>query len=147
MPADQVVLQFSPRSAHPEELPFRQHRTPISPLPATLTSHPATAANKRLTENLTPLDATLTKKQGEGPRHNFSSDTKFHAPPCFHSLTNCPFSIPFVLTFMHVMGGCTPLPFFVPDVRTSQRSDVRRSKHLPHRSIAPPKEDAILATA
>src|SRR6266404_2841231 len=29
---------------------------------------------------------------------------------CFHALTNCPFSIPFVLTFMHRMGGCTPLP-------------------------------------
>ena len=31
----------------------------------------------------------------------------------FHSLTNCPFSIPFVLTFMHRMGG-VPLSTFQP---------------------------------
>src|SRR6266436_4188390 len=35
-----------------------------------------------------------------------------HQPPvtslCFHALTNCPFSIPFVLTFMHRMGGVPP---------------------------------------
>jgi hypothetical protein len=38
----------------------------------------------------------------------FCRATKFHAPLCFHSLTNCPFSIPFVLTFIHVMGGIPP---------------------------------------
>jgi hypothetical protein len=35
--------------------------------------------------------------------------TKFQPPLYFHTLLNCPFSIPFVLTFIHVMGGCTPL--------------------------------------
>jgi len=30
----------------------------------------------------------------------------------FHALTNCPFCKPFVLIFIHVMGGCTPLHGF-----------------------------------
>src|SRR6266850_7733523 len=40
----------------------------------------------------------------------------------FHSFTNCPFSIPFVLTFMHRMGG-VPLP-------TSQRSHVSTCRQV-----------------
>src|SRR5712664_3035781 len=34
--------------------------------------------------------------------------------PSFHALTNCPFSIPFVLTFMHRMGGVGGTPKFKP---------------------------------
>ena len=60
---------------------------------------------------LTPIESNPYKNsRGEecGP---FSAPaTKLPAHLCFHSLTNCPFSIPFVLTFIHVMGGCTPLP-------------------------------------
>jgi len=40
---------------------------PVSPLAATLMDSPVTVANKRLTEELTPLDATLTKNTGVGP--------------------------------------------------------------------------------
>jgi hypothetical protein len=36
----------------------------VTPLNATLVDHLTSVANKRLTENLNPLDATLTKKQG-----------------------------------------------------------------------------------
>jgi len=32
----------------------------------------------------------------------------------FHALTNCPFYIPFVLTFMHRMGGVQPNPIIHP---------------------------------
>jgi hypothetical protein len=32
----------------------------------------------------------------------------------FHALTNCPFCKPFVLIFIHVMGGCTPPAWFCP---------------------------------
>jgi hypothetical protein len=39
--------------------------------------------------------------------------TKLAVPLSFQPLTNCPFFIPFVLTFIHVMGG-TPLPLFKP---------------------------------
>jgi hypothetical protein len=36
----------------------------LTPLNATLTELPVTIANKRLTEILSPLDATLTRKPG-----------------------------------------------------------------------------------
>src|SRR5713101_9883060 len=39
----------------------------LSPLAATLMDLPASVANKRLTPQLNPLDATLTKNMGEGP--------------------------------------------------------------------------------
>jgi hypothetical protein len=44
----------------------------------------------------------------------------------FHALTNCPFCNPFVLTFMHHMGGCRGYSQSF-DVQTFQRSNVRRS--------------------
>src|SRR5882672_4090893 len=48
----------------------------------------------------------------------------------FHSFTNCRFSIPFVLTFMHRMGG-VPLPTF-------QRSNVQTWDALPFSPHHPP---------
>jgi hypothetical protein len=39
---------------------------PLSLLEATLTRHPISVHSKGLTENLTPLDATLTRNWGEG---------------------------------------------------------------------------------
>src|SRR5580704_425206 len=55
----------------------------------------------------------LQKTRGVGVSILFSPATKFRSQLCFQPLTNCPFSIPFVLTFIHVMGGTrTPsLPF------------------------------------
>ena len=106
-------VQTPSNSSHPRPLLSRQHLAPLSPLPATLTDHPASVANKRLTARLTPLDATLTKNTGVGVSIISSPATKFQSPLYFQPLTNCPFSIPFVLTFIHVMGGTrTPsLPF------------------------------------
>jgi hypothetical protein len=66
MLARKVVSQTFPESLHLITLPSRQHRAPISPLSATLTNLLASVANKRLTENLTRLDATLTKNWGLG---------------------------------------------------------------------------------
>jgi hypothetical protein len=115
-PTDQHpnAIQSPSKACHPRPLPSRQHRAPLSPLAATLMDHPASVANKRLTENLTPLDATLTKNRGEGPPSLLLRSTKFQPPLCFHSLTNCPFSIPFVLTFIHVMGGGLGVPSEIP---------------------------------
>jgi len=106
-------IQTPPKSCLNRALLHRQHRAPLSPLPATHTSHPVSVANKRLTEKITPLDATLTKNRGRGAPSLSLRSTKFQPPLCFHLLTNCPFSIPFVLTFIRV-----------PDVRTFRRSDV-----------------------
>src|SRR5882724_4514974 len=66
MPARQVVLLTPPKSWHPIQLLSRQHFIPVSPLAATLMDSPASVANKRLTAELNPLDATLTKNRGEG---------------------------------------------------------------------------------
>src|SRR6266850_8253115 len=124
MIARQVVLLVPSKSSAPTQLLFRQHFVRVSPLAATLMDLPASVANKRLTVELTPLDATLTKNRGEGaPRGTPSSASvkiavlSFHAltncplftrgeqPLCFHALTNCPFRKSFLLTFMHRMGG------------------------------------------
>ena len=40
----------------------------------------------------------------------------------FHALTNCPFSIPFILTFMHRMGGVGG----TPNIQTCQHSNLAR---------------------
>jgi|HubBroStandDraft_4_1064222.scaffolds.fasta_scaffold30832_2 hypothetical protein len=64
MLARQVVLLTPQNSSHPQSLLSRQHNVRISPLFATLIDLPASAANKRLTSNLNPLDATLTKNTG-----------------------------------------------------------------------------------
>src|SRR5271155_3149137 len=104
MPAHQVVLQISPRFLHPEALSSRQHRAPISPLSATLMNTPATVANKRLTENLTPLDATLTKNPGVG---RTPCSKPANLPTCKLASDLCPNSFP--LTFLATPHQLTPL--------------------------------------
>jgi hypothetical protein len=64
MLARQVVLLTPTKSSHPRPLLSRQQSAALSPLSATLMDLPASVANKRLTSNLTSLDATLTKNRG-----------------------------------------------------------------------------------
>jgi hypothetical protein len=57
---------------------------PLSLLDATLTRHPISVHSKRLTENLTPLDATLTKNRGREahrPPQSFIRVLPYHLPP------------------------------------------------------------------
>src|SRR6266850_5405978 len=124
MLARQVALLTPSESSAPTQLLSCQHFVRVSPLPATLMDLPASVANKRLTAELSPLAATLTKNRGVGvPRGTPPSASvkiavlSFHAltncplfpreeqPLCFHALTNCPFRKSFLLTFMHRMGG------------------------------------------
>jgi len=65
MPARHAVLLTPLESLHPKALLSRQPPPPISPLAATLMNLLASAANKRLTVELSPLDATLTKYRGD----------------------------------------------------------------------------------
>src|SRR5258708_439038 len=60
-----VLLIPSNSSYLPPSLSRRQP-APLTPLDATLMHFPASVANKRLTAELTPLTATLTKNEG-GP--------------------------------------------------------------------------------
>jgi len=170
MRSRRVVLLTPSVLFHPRQLPFCQQPPSVNSLAATLTVHLASAANKRLTENLSPVDATLTKKRGVGvlpplrflcalrvspldhvflvstPKPNSRTNprfsairqmTKTYAALSSQPLTNCPFSIPFVLTFIHVMGGVPPHPShsqraFSPLLQLSNRrsraSRDRRSK-------------------
>ena len=66
IPACPVVLLTLSQSPYPTPLLFCQQTAPINPLLATLMDLPASVANKRLTESLTLLDATLTKNTGVG---------------------------------------------------------------------------------
>jgi hypothetical protein len=71
----------------PAAPPFRH--TPINHLEATLTNSAAKADSKPLTQNLNPLDATLTKIEGgrtSSQRHHYSPLTT-HSPN--HSATLC----------------------------------------------------------
>src|SRR5713226_5224640 len=84
----------------------------LSPLAATLMEPPVSVANKRLTEWLNPLDATLTKNRGVGAFFPFRNSSTLTRPSIhvfsFHALTNCKFYNPFVLMVFHLMGGCIP---------------------------------------
>src|SRR5713226_6604938 len=71
----------------------------LSPLPATLMNHPASVANKRLTPQLSPLAATLTKTGGPPSDAHFSS----RAP----------------LRDFRTFKRCTPSPNFRPRSSTS----------------------------
>src|ERR1700687_1381695 len=66
MLARQAVFLTPPGSSHSRRLLSRQHFACASPLAATLVHLPASVANKRLTVQLNPLDATLTKNRGVG---------------------------------------------------------------------------------
>jgi hypothetical protein len=126
------AIQSPSKACHTRPLPSRQHRAPLSPLSATLMDHPASVANKRLTAYLTPLDATLTKKRGEGCTLSFTPFHQIPAAPVFSFTYKLPIFYPFVLTFIHVMGGCTPLPGSFQ----SGRCDVQRLRPLDVPSLA-----------
>src|SRR6266850_461470 len=66
MLARHAVLPTRSESSHPTQLLSRQHFDRVSPLGATLMCPLASVANKRLTAELNPLDATLTKNRGRG---------------------------------------------------------------------------------
>jgi hypothetical protein len=137
MPSRHAVLLTPSVSIHLRQLLSCQQPASVNPLDATLIDFSASAANKRLTAKLNSLDATLTKNRGEGsyraPRPlccAYPRPTKSTVPLSFQPPTNCPFSIPFVLTFIHVMGGCTP----PPNLPTFKHSNVQT---LPHPSPVP----------
>jgi hypothetical protein len=66
MLARQVVLLTPSKSSHLVQLLYRQHIARVSPLNATLMNSPVSAANKRLTVWLSPLDSALTRNRGVG---------------------------------------------------------------------------------
>jgi len=104
-----AVIRHSPLT--PVSLPFvfKRFRTlsfsfPVSPLLATLT----------ITAGVYPNNSH------SGTHHPGATITIFVLS--FHALTNCPFSISFLLIFIHVMGGgAGTAVLHCPNLRTCQR--------------------------
>jgi hypothetical protein len=148
--ARQVVLLIPTNVSHPRSLPSYKRNVHISSLTATHMDLFASVANKRLTEKLTPLDATLTKNMGVGVYILFSPSHQIPATTLFSITYDCPFSIPFVLTFIHVMGGVPPLLsalFCVPcasalSFSPSFAPKKKKGGGRNHR-LAPPRSDSV----
>src|SRR6267142_2315667 len=105
------------------DAPFSSRTIPLSPFVATHTQSPlcvakCTSATSFLSDSsalfhfpypVSPVFATHMKTAGCVPTIPILELSAFHTTPIlvlsFHALMNCPFSIPFVLTFMHRMGG------------------------------------------
>ncbi len=88
MPARQAVLPTPSEFSALHQLLSCQHFVQISLLAATLMDLTASVANKRLTAKLTLLDATLTKKQGVGPRLAHPTRMRFQSPPAAKESTH-----------------------------------------------------------
>src|SRR5260370_8916721 len=87
------------------QLLSRRQPASISPLAATLMDLPASVANKRLTAELNPLDATLTKNQGVGYSSHSRTPPPLGLNLSFQSLPHCPFCNPFVFPFIPELRG------------------------------------------
>jgi hypothetical protein len=136
-----IIVQAPSNFSHPGDLLSCQHNAPVSPLAATPMNLPASVANKRLTENLTPLDSTLTKNRGEGVSPTFKpSNLQTFQPSNLPTFKR--FSPPFNFQLSTVN---LPSPISPPYLVTSLRPHF--GAHLPKRSIAQPKGDAILDLA
>jgi len=99
MLARQTVLLTAP-TVGPRLPRFAQFLCNVSPLAATLMDFPTSVANKRLTEGVSPLDATLTKNGGwglqlSGEAASKSAPTTTRVSPYPYSLPPIPF--PFIL--------------------------------------------------
>src|SRR6266446_10545982 len=107
----------------PRDAPFSSRSIPLSPSIATHTQSSLCVAKCAFATSflsdssalfhfpypVSPVFATHTKTAGCVPTIPILELSAFHTTPIlvlsFHALMNCPFFIPFVLTFMHRMGG------------------------------------------
>jgi hypothetical protein len=119
-------VQASSKSSHPWPLLSRQHHAPVSPLAATLMDLPASVANKRLTANLTPLDATLTKNRGEGCALSFTPFHQIPAAPVFSSTYKLPIFYPLCFDIHPCNGGVPPSSTFPTFRRGDALCDVQQ---------------------
>jgi len=110
---------LAPQASQPSTFNFRLSVPPsLSPLSATLMDSPASVANKRLTQLLSPLDATLTKNQG-GPRPSIresSLHTLLCSPFVFRQLWECILQL--LRFYTHTGMGGTPLRLCPSDPET-----------------------------
>ena len=108
MLARQAALLTPTRSSHPRRLLSCQHVAHANPLAATLMHLPASVANKRLTVELSPLAATLTKNRGWGQSGSDSPLYGAFNPDLPSSVRSSKFRITQVLCFplLRKQWGC-----------------------------------------
>src|SRR5260370_26107334 len=94
-----AALLTPSKSSHVTQVLSRPHTAPISPLAATLMDLPVNVANKRLTVQLTPLDAILTKDIGGGGHILQAKSFSLFAAPSLRALLRW---FPFVPTLISV---------------------------------------------
>jgi hypothetical protein len=80
----------SPSCRRSDVVPLIRSDVPLSPLSATLTRMPLSVHSKRLTGNLTPLDATLTKKRGEEGVPSFKPESFLSHQHAVTGSVTCP---------------------------------------------------------
>ena len=141
MRSRRVVLLTPSVSFHPRQLPFCQQSAPVNPLDATLINLPASVANKRLTANLSPLDATLTRNGGGGSLSSTfgRSDVQTLRPPLW---------VPLFKTFKKGFNF-TAMPFDrCAHARRYGRSDVSTFRHPDVQTVLPhtpcPETDSLV---
>src|SRR5580704_6376575 len=111
------VQAFSESSPHSPLLSCQQ-TAPVNPLAATPTEPPATVADKRLTENLTPLNATLTKNRGEGPPplgSTFRTSTFLRSGQSPTDVSFCPMNILLSEVECRVLGSLIEKEITTPE--------------------------------
>jgi hypothetical protein len=147
MLACQVVLLTPSKSFYPRPLLSCQQSVRacpglrrVSPLSATLMDPLASVANKRLTPNLTPLDATLTKNRGVSRKRNLKALSLAHSfvALCINSVSHlfCNQSLPHSFS---KLPGCHPtIPILKLVARHSSLATVFKFFHLTHLQMPPP---------
>jgi hypothetical protein len=103
MPSPRAVLLTPSKPSALSQLPFCQQPAFVNRPDATLTDHLASAANKRLTENLSPVDAILTKNHGVCSRTSQPSNLPTFKP------SNDPRPNPFPFTSLAAPHPLTPI--------------------------------------
>src|SRR5260370_41109047 len=73
----------------------------------------------------------LQKTEGWGCSSHSGTYPPLGVNLSFQSLTHCTFYNPFVFTFMHVMGGCTPWRFYSPNPPLALRRGISPVRILP----------------
>ncbi len=111
MPVRQVVLLTPSESFRPAPVTFSPTARLRKSFSCNTYGSPASVANKRLAAELNPLDATLTKTGGWGPRLSVIRRSALRAP-CSLSLVTCHFFRPLLstaYTLFEVPYPVTPL--------------------------------------
>ena len=121
-------LQTLSKASHTMASLYRLHRSSKS-FGGNTYGHPRKCCKQKTYGKPNSFRCNTYKNRAWGVSILFRSRHQFQSLLWFQPFTNCPFSIPFVLIFIPVMGGWYPLPNFrscIPQF-TARRKIGRRS--------------------